>query len=153
MGADTARAAGCGTGVCSGSALCSFISRLPVYAWCCPVVAQVVDNSSAFRMTEGVPLVIPEVNPDAMKHIKIGGVCACVLWAWHWPASQPAAAAAAAQAASVCGGPAASGALTACQPSCQCGQPAHHIRTRLGSLPSVACKQRTIPAVPVAAAA
>jgi aspartate-semialdehyde dehydrogenase len=35
---------------------------------------QVVDNSSAFRMTEGVPLVIPEVNPDAMKHIKIGGV-------------------------------------------------------------------------------
>lgn len=35
--------------------------------------AVVVDNSSAFRMTEGVPLVIPEVNPDAMKHIKIGG--------------------------------------------------------------------------------
>jgi aspartate-semialdehyde dehydrogenase len=34
---------------------------------------QVVDNSSAFRMTEGVPLVIPEVNPDAMSHIKIGG--------------------------------------------------------------------------------
>jgi aspartate-semialdehyde dehydrogenase len=24
-------------------------------------------------MTEGVPLVIPEVNPDAMAHIKIGG--------------------------------------------------------------------------------
>lgn len=24
-------------------------------------------------MTEGVPLVIPEVNPDAMQHIKIGG--------------------------------------------------------------------------------
>jgi aspartate-semialdehyde dehydrogenase len=34
---------------------------------------QVVDNSSAFRMTEGVPLVIPEVNPEAMSHIKIGG--------------------------------------------------------------------------------
>lgn len=34
---------------------------------------QVVDNSSAFRMAEGVPLVIPEVNPDAMKDIKIGG--------------------------------------------------------------------------------
>ncbi|WIA29095.1 hypothetical protein OEZ86_011606 [Tetradesmus obliquus] len=33
----------------------------------------VVDNSSAFRMTEGVPLVIPEVNPDAMSHVKIGG--------------------------------------------------------------------------------
>lgn len=32
----------------------------------------VVDNSSAFRMTEGVPLVIPEVNPDAMAHIKYG---------------------------------------------------------------------------------
>eukprot|EP00798_Chlamydomonas_sp_ICE-L_P020744 gene20744-27563_t len=33
----------------------------------------VVDNSSAFRMTEGVPLVVPEVNPEAMAHIKIGG--------------------------------------------------------------------------------
>nr|QKY14838.1 aspartate semialdehyde dehydrogenase (DHAS) [Polytomella parva] len=32
----------------------------------------VVDNSSAFRMTEGVPLVIPEVNPQAMSHIKVG---------------------------------------------------------------------------------
>ena len=32
---------------------------------------QVVDNSSAFRMTEGVPLVIPEVNPQAMSHIKL----------------------------------------------------------------------------------
>lgn len=40
---------------------------------CVCVPVQVVDNSSAFRMTEGVPLVIPEVNPDAMKHIKIGG--------------------------------------------------------------------------------
>lgn len=28
--------------------------------------AVVVDNSSAFRMDEGVPLVVPEVNPDAM---------------------------------------------------------------------------------------
>ncbi|KAG2437349.1 hypothetical protein HXX76_006004 [Chlamydomonas incerta] len=41
-----------------------------------PVAAKagaiVVDNSSAFRMTEGVPLVIPEVNPEAMSHIKIG---------------------------------------------------------------------------------
>jgi aspartate-semialdehyde dehydrogenase len=27
--------------------------------------ALVIDNSSAFRMTEGVPLVVPEVNPDA----------------------------------------------------------------------------------------
>lgn len=33
---------------------------------------QVVDNSSAFRMTDGVPLVIPEVNPEAVKDIKIG---------------------------------------------------------------------------------
>mmetsp|Transcript_10225 Transcript_10225/g.21903 ORF Transcript_10225/g.21903 Transcript_10225/m.21903 type:complete len:380 (+) Transcript_10225:174-1313(+) len=32
----------------------------------------VVDNSSAFRMTEGVPLVVPEVNPEAMSHIKLG---------------------------------------------------------------------------------
>ncbi len=29
--------------------------------------AVVVDNSSAFRMTEGVPLVVPEVNPDAIR--------------------------------------------------------------------------------------
>jgi aspartate-semialdehyde dehydrogenase len=29
--------------------------------------AVVVDNSSAFRMTEGVPLVVPEVNPEAIK--------------------------------------------------------------------------------------
>ncbi|GBF92105.1 lycopene beta cyclase [Raphidocelis subcapitata] len=35
--------------------------------------AVVVDNSSAFRMTEGVPLVIPEVNPEAMAHIRLGG--------------------------------------------------------------------------------
>ncbi|CAD5312743.1 unnamed protein product [Arabidopsis thaliana] len=32
----------------------------------------VVDNSSAFRMVDGVPLVIPEVNPEAMKGIKVG---------------------------------------------------------------------------------
>jgi len=30
----------------------------------------VVDNSSAFRMTDGVPLVIPEVNPEAMEGMK-----------------------------------------------------------------------------------
>lgn len=36
----------------------------------------VVDNSSAFRMTEGVPLVIPEVNGDAMKGMK---VCSTVM--------------------------------------------------------------------------
>lgn len=34
--------------------------------------ATVVDNSSAFRMTEGVPLVIPEVNPEAMAGMKAG---------------------------------------------------------------------------------
>ena len=33
---------------------------------------QVVDNSSAFRMTDGVPLVIPEVNPEAMEGIEWG---------------------------------------------------------------------------------
>jgi aspartate-semialdehyde dehydrogenase len=32
----------------------------------------VVDNSSAFRMKEGVPLVIPEVNPEAMEGMKPG---------------------------------------------------------------------------------
>ncbi|XP_073145118.1 uncharacterized protein [Henckelia pumila] len=33
--------------------------------------AIVVDNSSAFRMDEGIPLVIPEVNPEAMEGIKL----------------------------------------------------------------------------------
>ena len=28
----------------------------------------VIDNSSAFRMLEDVPLVVPEVNPDALGH-------------------------------------------------------------------------------------
>ncbi|RZC89875.1 hypothetical protein C5167_035868 [Papaver somniferum] len=32
----------------------------------------VIDNSSAFRMDANVSLVIPEVNPDAMSHIKLG---------------------------------------------------------------------------------
>jgi len=32
----------------------------------------VVDNSSAFRMTDGVPLVVPEINVEAMKDIKLG---------------------------------------------------------------------------------
>lgn len=32
----------------------------------------IVDNSSAFRMTEGVPLVIPEVNPDALDGTEVG---------------------------------------------------------------------------------
>ncbi|XXG87168.1 hypothetical protein AAC387_Pa11g1922 [Persea americana] len=32
----------------------------------------VIDNSSAFRMDEGIPLIIPEVNPQAMDHIKLG---------------------------------------------------------------------------------
>lgn len=40
-----------------------------------PVAVQhgaiVVDNSSAFRMDPSVPLVIPEVNPDAMAHISL----------------------------------------------------------------------------------
>lgn len=34
--------------------------------------AVVVDNSSAFRMTEGVPLVVPEVNAEAIGSIKVG---------------------------------------------------------------------------------
>ncbi|MEE9212414.1 MAG: aspartate-semialdehyde dehydrogenase [Phycisphaeraceae bacterium] len=35
--------------------------------------ATVVDNTSAFRMAEGVPLVVPEVNPEAVEGIAIGG--------------------------------------------------------------------------------
>ena len=34
--------------------------------------ATVVDNSSAFRMTDGVPLVVPEVNPHTVKNITLG---------------------------------------------------------------------------------
>lgn len=34
--------------------------------------AVVVDNSSAFRMTDGVPLVVPEVNPQAISEAGIG---------------------------------------------------------------------------------
>ncbi|KAJ9554105.1 hypothetical protein OSB04_018150 [Centaurea solstitialis] len=41
----------------------------PIAANCGSVV---VDNSSAFRMDDGVPLVIPEVNPEAMSHIRVG---------------------------------------------------------------------------------
>src|SRR5438552_7896306 len=34
--------------------------------------AIVVDNSSAWRMDPDVPLVVPEVNPDALRHIPKG---------------------------------------------------------------------------------
>lgn len=34
--------------------------------------ATVVDNSSAFRMTPGIPLVVPEVNPEAVEDIELG---------------------------------------------------------------------------------
>lgn len=34
--------------------------------------ATVVDNSSAFRMTDGIPLVVPEVNPEAVEGIELG---------------------------------------------------------------------------------
>jgi aspartate-semialdehyde dehydrogenase len=33
--------------------------------------ARVVDNSSAFRMDAGVPLVIPEINPDTIGHARL----------------------------------------------------------------------------------
>ena len=36
------------------------------------VATQVVDNSSAFRMSEGVPLIIPEVNADHLNGHKAG---------------------------------------------------------------------------------
>ena len=32
----------------------------------------IVDNSSAYRQTPDIPLIVPEVNPQAMAHIKIG---------------------------------------------------------------------------------
>jgi len=34
--------------------------------------ATVIDNSSAFRMDEGVPLVVPEINPEAVQDIPKG---------------------------------------------------------------------------------
>ncbi len=34
--------------------------------------ATVVDNSSAFRMIDSVPLVVPEVNPEAVEGIELG---------------------------------------------------------------------------------
>ncbi|GBG79779.1 hypothetical protein CBR_g30041 [Chara braunii] len=34
--------------------------------------AIVVDNSSAFRMDKDIPLVVPEVNPEALNGIKVG---------------------------------------------------------------------------------
>lgn len=34
--------------------------------------AVVIDNSSAFRMEDGVPLVVPEINPEAVKDIPKG---------------------------------------------------------------------------------
>ena len=34
--------------------------------------ATVVDNSSAFRLTEGVPLCVPEVNPESVRGIEPG---------------------------------------------------------------------------------
>jgi aspartate-semialdehyde dehydrogenase len=41
-----------------------------------PIAAQggavVVDNSSAFRQSLDVPLIVPEVNPQDMAHVKIG---------------------------------------------------------------------------------
>jgi len=33
--------------------------------------ATMIDNSSAFRMTEGVPLIVPEVNPEALNEVRI----------------------------------------------------------------------------------
>lgn len=65
------------TGVswCTAADTCTYIAHYAlgrtgevVSCFC----VQVVDNSSAFRMTEGVPLVIPEVNPEAMKGMRYG---------------------------------------------------------------------------------
>lgn len=39
--------------------------------------ALVVDNSSAFRMDDGVPLVVPEINPDALVGSRLAAVPNC----------------------------------------------------------------------------
>src|SRR3569623_896281 len=43
-----------------------------------PKIAQagaiVIDNSSAFRMDPDVPLIVPEVNPDAIDGVKKSGI-------------------------------------------------------------------------------
>ena len=36
----------------------------------------VIDNSSQFRMDKDVPLIVPEVNPDAIKNYKIKNIIA-----------------------------------------------------------------------------
>ena len=46
-----------------------------------------VDNSSAFRMEAGVPLVVPEVNPNAAfshKGVIANPNCTTILLRWRW---------------------------------------------------------------------
>jgi aspartate-semialdehyde dehydrogenase len=56
--------------------------------------AVVVDNSSAFRMEEGIPLVVPEVNPGDLKNhkglIANPNCCAAILAVPLWPLHQAA---------------------------------------------------------------
>jgi aspartate-semialdehyde dehydrogenase len=59
-----------GTDICLMSAGGSIAKE-----WAPKIVAQgaiVIDNSSAWRMDRGVPLVVPEVNADALSEIKKG---------------------------------------------------------------------------------
>jgi aspartate-semialdehyde dehydrogenase len=59
-----------GTDICLMSAGGSIAKE-----WAPKIVAQgaiVIDNSSAWRMDRGVPLVVPEVNADALNEIKKG---------------------------------------------------------------------------------
>lgn len=51
-------------------------SCLADMAWDDAILAilQIVDNSSAYRMIEGVPLVIPEINPETVESIQLGKV-------------------------------------------------------------------------------
>ena len=47
--------------------------------WAPKIAAQgvlVIDNSSAFRMDDGVPLIVPEVNPDAIELARAGHLIA-----------------------------------------------------------------------------
>ncbi|KAJ4969500.1 hypothetical protein NE237_016201 [Protea cynaroides] len=52
-----------------------FSARVSISKQLGPIVVQhglfVVDNNIEFQMDGKVPLVIPEVNPDAMEHIKL----------------------------------------------------------------------------------
>ena len=110
--------------------------------------ALMVDNSSAFRMEEGVPLVVPEVNPTAAKQHK--GVianpnCTTILLSLALAPLVASSAAPRAHQAHLPASPA------------DCGPPmtsTHHCRSRLGRrprrvLPAAACRPPTSKTAPL----